>query len=110
MESIFNLVYSFMGVVLPFDWLSHDFMKRALLATLFVAPAAAAMGIHVVNFRMSFYSDAISHSAFTGVALGILSGIDPVITMVFFGLLLFQCFGSPDWHPQQPGNQTSLHR
>jgi zinc transport system permease protein len=37
---------------------------------------------------MSFYSDAISHSAFTGVALGILSGIDPLITMVFFGLFV----------------------
>ncbi|MDH3976219.1 MAG: metal ABC transporter permease [Deltaproteobacteria bacterium] len=88
MEAVFNIIYNFMGILFPFDWLSHDFMKRALLATLFVAPAAAAMGIHVVNFRMSFYSDAISHSAFTGVALGILAGIDPVVTMVFFGLFV----------------------
>lgn len=88
MEGIFNFIYSLMGSAFPFEWLSHDFMKRALLATLFVAPAAAAMGIHVVNFRMSFYSDAISHSAFTGVALGIISGIDPVVTMVFFGLFV----------------------
>lgn len=77
-----------MGSVLPFEWISHDFMKRAFIAILFMAPAAAAVGIHVVNFRMSFFSDAISHSAFTGVAIGIVAGIDPVYTLVLFGLLV----------------------
>ena len=42
----------------------------------------------MVNFRMAFFSDAISHSAFTGVALGIIFGIDPMITLVLFGLLI----------------------
>ncbi|NIS75225.1 MAG: metal ABC transporter permease, partial [Deltaproteobacteria bacterium] len=32
---------------------------------------AGVMGIFVVNFQMAFFSDAISHSAFTGVALGL---------------------------------------
>ena len=88
MESLFSVIYEMMGLVLPFEWAAHEFMKRALLATILIAPAAAAMGIHVVNFRMSFYSDAISHSAFTGVALGILSGISPVFTMILFGLFV----------------------
>lgn len=88
MEGLFSFIFDMMSVALPFEWVAHDFMKRALLATIFIAPAAAAMGIHVVNFRMSFYSDAISHSAFTGVALGILSGISPVFTMVVFGLFV----------------------
>lgn len=87
-EETFNLLYRVMGVLLPFEWVAHDFMKRALLASVLIAPTAAAMGIHVVNFRMSFFSDAISHSAFTGVALGILAGLDPVFTMVIFGLFV----------------------
>ncbi len=88
MDDLFNMFYNFIGTVLPFEWVAHDFMKRALLASILIAPMAAAMGIHVINFRMSFYSDAISHSAFTGVALGILMGINPVLTMVMFGLLV----------------------
>lgn len=88
MEALFDLIYALMGIVLPFEWISHDFMKRAFIAILFMAPAAAAVGIHVVNFRMSFFSDAISHSAFTGVAIGIVAGIDPVYTLVLFGILV----------------------
>lgn len=63
-------------------------MKRALLALLFVAPACAAIGVLVVNFRMAFFSDAISHSAFTGVALGVLLAVNPTITMILFGILI----------------------
>ena len=88
MEALFDMLYAFIGALLPFEWISHDFMKRAFIAILFMAPAAAAVGIHVINFRMSFFSDAISHSAFTGVAIGIVAGIDPVYTLVLFGLLV----------------------
>ena len=35
---------------------------------------------------MAFFSDAVGHSAFTGVALGVLLGVDPLVTMVLFGL------------------------
>ena len=88
MDALFDMIYGMMGIVLPFEWLAYDFMKRAFIAILFMAPAAAAVGIHVVNFRMSFFSDAISHSAFTGVAIGIVAGIDPVYTLVLFGILV----------------------
>jgi zinc transport system permease protein len=37
---------------------------------------------------MAFFSDAIGHSAFTGVALGVLLGIHPLLTMVAFGLFV----------------------
>lgn len=63
-------------------------MKRALLAMLLVAPATAAIGVPLVQFRMAFFSDAIGHSAFTGVALGILLGVSPTWTMVVFGALV----------------------
>jgi zinc transport system permease protein len=77
-----------MDALLPFAWAEPLFMKRALLAVLLVAPVCAAMGVMVVNFRMAFFSDAISHSAFTGVALGVLFGIDPLYTLIGFGVLV----------------------
>ncbi|HUT52182.1 MAG TPA: metal ABC transporter permease [bacterium] len=81
-------LYELMSSLLPFAWAEPMFMKRALIAVLLVAPACAAMGVMVVNFRMAFFSDAISHSAFTGVALGVLFGIDPLYTLIGFGVLV----------------------
>lgn len=83
-----EMIYQIIGVLFPWDWLAWTFMKRALLAILLITPMCAAMGVQVVNFGMAFYSDAISHSAFTGVALGILFAIDPMITMIVFGILV----------------------
>ena len=88
MQLCFEAIYQVMGTLFPVGWLEWTFMKRALLAIFLITPMCAAMGVQVVNFGMAFYSDAISHSAFTGVALGILLAVDPVITMVLFGLLV----------------------
>lgn len=63
-------------------------MQRALLALLMLAPMTAAMGVQVVTFRMAFFSDAISHSAFAGVALGLITRLDPRWTMPFFGIVI----------------------
>ena len=63
-------------------------MRRALLGLILIAPACATMGVQVVSMRMAFYSDAISHSAFTGVALGLILGLDPRLTMIIFGVLV----------------------
>jgi len=83
-----ELIFRLIDAVLPFAFAEPLFMKRALLAVLLVSPLCAAMGVMVVNFRMAFFSDAISHSAFTGVALGILFGVDPRITLIVFGVLV----------------------
>ena len=88
MESLLGPLFSAIGVLLPFDFAEPLFMKRAILAMLFVAPAAAAVGVPLVHFRMAFFSDAIGHSAFTGVAIGVLLGVHPLLTMVAFGLFV----------------------
>jgi zinc transport system permease protein len=67
-------------------WLEPTFMQRAALGLALLAPACAAMGTQVVQARMAFFSDAIAHSAFTGVAIGLVLGISPVATMVAFAL------------------------
>lgn len=88
MTFLFDTLFGLMDRLLPFAFLEPAFMKRAVLAMLFVAPAAAAVGVPLVHYRMAFFSDAIGHSAFTGVALGVLLGIDPLLTMIAFGLFV----------------------
>ena len=88
MESLLDVLFSAMGRILPFGFAEPIFMKRAILAMLFIAPAAAAVGVPLVHFRMAFFSDAIGHSAFTGVAIGVLLGVHPLLTMVAFGLFV----------------------
>jgi zinc transport system permease protein len=87
-HSLLDHLFSAMGHLLPFGFAEPLFMKRAILAMLFVAPAAAAVGVPLVHFRMAFFSDAIGHSAFTGVAIGVLLGVHPLLTMVAFGLFV----------------------
>ncbi len=76
------------SIVLPFEMLDLKFMQMALLGLLLLAPMTAMMGVQVVNFRMAFYADAISHTAFTGVAFGLLLGLSPYWTMPVFGVLV----------------------
>ena len=84
-----NLIYSFIDASLPFEWLSPMFMKNAFLAILIACPLFGMLGTSVVSNRMSFFSDAIGHSALTGIALGVIIGIrDVTISMIVFSLIL----------------------
>lgn len=61
--------------VLPLEMLQWDFMKNALLALLLMAPLFGLMSTLIVTGRMSFFSDALGHSAFTGIAIGSIFGL-----------------------------------
>lgn len=50
-------------------------MKNALLALLLMAPLFGLMSTMIVTGRMSFFSDALGHSAFTGIAIGAICGM-----------------------------------
>lgn len=81
--------YSLVDALLPFTWLEPRFMKNALLAVLVAAPLFGCLGSFVVSNKMAFFSDAIGHSALTGIAFGVLLGIEePVFAMVAFSLIL----------------------
>jgi zinc transport system permease protein len=74
---------------LPFEWAQYDFMHNALLAVLLVSPLLALLGCLVINNQMAFFSEAMGHSALTGLALGALLGIaDPTSTIVGFAVVL----------------------
>jgi zinc transport system permease protein len=48
---------------------------------------SALLGVQVVQYRLAFFSDTVSHSAFTGVALGLLLHIDPYWAVLGFAVL-----------------------
>lgn len=86
------LWYDFINIILPFEWANHMFMKNALLAILIVTPILGLLGTMVVNNRMAFFSDAIGHSALTGIAIGVLLGLkDPILSMLGFSIILAIC-------------------
>ena len=81
-------IYTLLQNLLPFEVMQMRFMQQALLGLLLLSPMTALMGVQVVNFRMAFFADAISHSAFTGVALGLILALSPRWTMPLFALLV----------------------
>lgn len=83
----FSPIYTLIGL-LPLDCLQARFMQQALLGLLLLTPMAAVLGVEVINFRMAFFSDAIGHSAFAGVALGLILAVNPRLSMPLFGVLV----------------------
>ena len=78
--------------LVPIELLQWDFMKNALLAILIMTPLFGLVSTMIVTGKMSFFSDALGHSAFTGIAIGCICGISMHIWIaiafsVFFALL-----------------------
>lgn len=72
---------------LPLEMLHWDFMKNALLALLLMAPLFGLLSTMIVTGQMSFFSDALGHSAFTGIAIGALCGVSlPTLAAVVFSV------------------------
>lgn len=77
---------------LHIELLQWEFMKNALLAILIMTPLFGLVSTMIVTGKMSFFSDALGHSAFTGIAIGCICGISSptwvaVLFSVFFALL-----------------------
>lgn len=83
-----NFLYDIMDKILPFEWLSYDFMKNALVAIILVSLLFGILGTMVVNNKMAFFADALGHGAFTGIAIGILfGGLEPIIGATIFSII-----------------------
>lgn len=83
-----NALYGVMDVLLPFEWLGYTFMKNALLAMLLITPLFGMLGTMAVDNRMAFFSDALGHSALTGIAIGVVLGLrSQMMSMLLFGIL-----------------------
>lgn len=88
---------------LPFEMLHWDFMCNALLALLLMAPLFGLMSTMIVTGRMSFFSDALGHSAFTGIAIGAICGLAPTAVAVAFSVVFALLFS----YVRNRSNQTA---
>ncbi|UZT81919.1 metal ABC transporter permease [Caproicibacterium sp. BJN0003] len=80
--------YRLVDTLLPFQWTEFGYMKNALLAIILITPLFGLVGTMIVNNKMAFFSDALGHSALTGIAIGVMLGIDNyLISMMGFALL-----------------------
>ena len=78
---------------IPIEMLHWDFMKNALLAILLIAPLFGLTSTMIVTGKMSFFSDALGHSAFTGIAIGAICGIAaPTWVAVIFSIVFALLF------------------
>ena len=81
-------IYTIMDVLLPLEALRFTFMKNAFLAILLLTPLLGLLGTMAVNHQMAFFSDALGHSAITGIGLGILLGLrNDLLAMLIFGIV-----------------------
>ena len=86
-------IWYFLCDILPIEMLRWDFMKNALLAILLMAPLFGLMSTMIVTGRMSFFSDALGHSAFTGIAIGCICGVAaPIWVAVIFSVVFALLF------------------
>lgn len=71
-----------------FALLSLPFFQRALLVGIILGALMAVLGVFVVLRKISFFADAIGHSALAGIAGGLLLGINPFIGGLFVAILV----------------------
>lgn len=84
---MFDTLYNAIDLILPFQWLSHTFMKNAFIAIIIITPLFGLLSTMVVSNKMSFFADSLGHGAFTGIAVGILlGGIDPMLGATLFSI------------------------
>ncbi|MBR2735251.1 MAG: metal ABC transporter permease [Clostridia bacterium] len=84
-----EIIYSVLETLLPFSWTEFTFMKNAFIAVLLIAPLFGLVGTMIVNNKMSFFSDAMGHCALTGIAIGIMLGVDNYAVSVLGFALIF---------------------
>jgi zinc transport system permease protein len=70
------------------DLLSYGFMQRALLAGVLAGLLCGVLGFFVVLRRLSFIGVGISHSAFGGIAIGVVLGVEPLVAAAVFATLV----------------------
>src|SRR5690606_25819522 len=64
--------------------LAYDFMQRAFLAGIMAGILCSFVSLFVVMQRLAFAGVGVSHSALGGVAIGVLTGVNPVLSAGLF--------------------------
>lgn len=96
-EWINQIIYRIADLFPDGTWMHHHFNVKALIVIVIVSILCGAVGSLVVGNRMAFFSDALAHSAFAGITLGLIVALamgdnqDSVaipLIMVAFGVVV----------------------
>ena len=68
-----------MIIISILDLLSYRFFQNAMLGGVIAAAACAAVGLFLILKKEAMIGDGIAHTAFGGIALGLLLGINPLL-------------------------------
>ncbi len=66
---------------------TYGFMQRALVSGIAIALLCSVVGLFLVLRRYSLFGDAVAHSSFGGIALGLLLGIYPMWTAYVISII-----------------------
>ncbi len=69
------------------EMLNYPFMQRALIAALLTGLIAPAIGIYIVQRRLSLLGDGLGHVAIAGVGLALMTGSAPIPVAVVVSVL-----------------------
>jgi zinc transport system permease protein len=67
--------------------LGYQFFQHALIGGIIAAVACTGIGLFLILRKEAMIADGISHTAFGGIALGLLLGIYPLITALIVSIL-----------------------
>ena len=90
------------------DILHYSFFQNALLGALLASVVCGIVGTYIVTRRLVFISGGITHASFGGIGLGVLMGINPILSAIAmfwtFGMSvgIICCFLSPGFMPDLP--------
>jgi len=70
---------------------TYQFFQNAIIGGIIAAVACSLVGLFLILKKEAMLGDGLSHTAFGGIALGLLLGINPLITAL--GVSLFAVFG-----------------
>ena len=83
--------FSRMNVISILDLLGYRFFQNALLGGVVAAAACASVGLFLILKKEAMIGDGIAHTAFGGIALGLLLGVNPLLTAL--GVAVLSVFG-----------------
>ena len=72
---------------MTFEIFTYGFMQRALISGIAIALLCSVVGLFLVLRRYSLFGDAVAHSSFGGIALGLLLGIYPMWTAYVISII-----------------------
>jgi len=66
--------------------LAYPFMQKALIVSVAVSIILACIGVVIVLRRMSILGETLSHNALAGVTLGLVLGLNPILTALIISV------------------------